>query len=172
MARYIRIYDNPKVETRGSIIGFSRGIAAGAYDPELIEWLEGRDYHVTTESEKQRSARLAASAPGIAETKTLFEQAFPGHVFPVTANPIPDFIIRTPAYPSAPGIPLPPNSVSAAHLLLEGPIRDDNLTDLGMCLSSLSSIYDGGLRKHLLIDNRGDTVIKPYDSSKIVASWS
>ena len=144
MARYIRLYESPTQEKQANILGFSSGIAYGARDPELHLWLEERGYTVTPESDEQRKAYIYLG--GLA--------------------------IRTTEYREAVGIALPEKTVSAGHLLIEPPIRDEDLRPLGEFLSQLASIDDGGLRQHLFVDNR-QIEAKPYDFNpdNLIAWW-
>lgn len=143
MARYARIYKNPK-NPQSNIIGFSGGLFPAAQDPELFSWLERRGYTVTPESPEQRNANFILG----------------------------DMMVRTEAYHDAPGIPLPERTVSAAHLMIEPPLKNDDLLPLGAFLSHLASIDDGGLRRHLLVDNR-DRPPEPYQSgpSNVIYRW-
>ena len=144
MARYIRLYESPSQEKKGNILGFSSGIAYGAVDPELHQWLSERGYTATPESEEQSKANLNLGG----------------------------FAIRTVQYHQATGIPLPENTVSAGHLLIEPPLKDEDLRPLGEFLSQLPSIDDGGFRMHALIDNRREEA-RPYDFSldSVVLRW-
>jgi hypothetical protein len=137
-----------------------------AYDPELVGWLEGRGYNVEGESPEQ----------------------YKEHVF---VDRIPDSILRalhfgendeansiTPRsnitlypkerYINVPGIAIPRESVSASHLQIEPHLQTQHFEPLGLCLSSLKAIWDGGLRKHYLIDNRA---IPAPDQSSIAYRW-
>lgn len=58
MARYIRLYRSPE-NVPGNILGFSSGIAHGAYDKELHQWFRKAGYLTTQESKAQRQAHLA-----------------------------------------------------------------------------------------------------------------
>ena len=144
MARYIRLYESPTQERQGNILGFSAGIVEGAHDPELHKWLEERGYTATPESDEQRKANLNLGG----------------------------FAIRTVEYHEAVGIPLPEKTVSAGHLFVEPPIKEDDLRPLGEFLSHLGSIDDGGLRQHLFIDNRRE---KPqahdFSPNNVIAWW-
>ncbi|HEY4963820.1 MAG TPA: hypothetical protein VIH90_03945 [Candidatus Saccharimonadales bacterium] len=144
MARYIRLYESPSLEKHGNILGFSGGIAEGARDPELHRWLEERGYTATPESEAQTNSILYLA--GLA--------------------------VRTVQYHQAEGIPLPERTVSAGHLLIEPPIRDEDLRPLGEFLGELESINDGGFRMHAFIDNRSeDAEAFDFSPDNLVLSW-
>lgn len=168
MARYIRLYNSPDHENPGSILGFSRGIADGAYDTFLHGWLKRRSYRPTEESAEQRQSHIVLRPmPKQIAQATLIHMAMhgvkPEYLFAKQTIP-------TQAYYTAPGIPLPPDTVSVSHLLIEPPLRDADLGPLGLCLSSLKSVYDAGLRKHYFVDSR----TKPpqqEDISNILYNW-
>jgi hypothetical protein len=144
MARYIRLYECPSQEKQGNILGFSSGIANGVRDSELHHWLSERGYTVTPESDEQTKANLNLGG----------------------------FVVRTAQYHEATGIPLPEKTVSAGHLLVEPPLKDEDLQPLGELLSHLDSIDDGGLRQHLFIDNRTEEP-QAYDfnPNNVIAWW-
>lgn len=145
MARYIRLYNSPSAERPGNILGFSSSIATAAHDPALHDWLEGRGYAVTTESLHQVVALRVVGG----------------------------FVLRTLEYHQAPGIPIPEDTVSASHLFVEPPLKQEDLEDLGLQLSLLGAVNDHGMRRHYFVDNR-DTNPEPHSThaGKIIACWS
>jgi hypothetical protein len=144
MARFVRLYNSPDTERVGTVIGFSAGITKGARDPFLHKWLHNRGYSVTPESPEQLARQLALGS----------------------------FIMITPEYAEVSGVPIPDETVSAGHLLVEPSLKDEDLEPLGFCLSSLESLYDRGLRRHVLVDNRVETPT-PYEAApiNIIYAW-
>lgn len=142
MARFIRLYDSPG-ETPGDVLGFSSGIASAAYDPTLHRWLANRDYTVTAESEQQKKACIILGG----------------------------MTIRTSNYFEVDGIPIPPETVSSGHLLVEPPLSNSDIGDLGRLLPTLPAIDDGGLRQHYFINSRSSTQTPSVGHGDVLASW-
>ena len=169
MARYVRLYNSPNPERPGSIVGFSRSIYQGAFDDFLKKWLENRGYTVTQESPEQQACRGSlggSSNEGLATdiARILGIDVRGKSLFPESA-------LTTKGYATAPGIPLPEQTVSSSHLLIEPPLKDEDLEPLGLCLSSLESLYDEGMRKHCFIDNRTVEPEEPTRQSQILYAW-
>lgn len=168
MARYIRLYDTPEHANPGSIIGFSLSLTGAAYDATLHNWLRDRDYTVTEESDAQKMAHTVLPKAGDALAGLMLQKMGIKNVKPSSLDvtrAVPDD-----DYYTAPGIPLPPETVSAAHLLVEPPLRDEDLQPLGLCLNSLAAMQDDGLRRHFFVDSRG-TVPAAYSGDTIIHAW-
>lgn len=168
MARYIRLYRSPE-NVPGNILGFSSGIAHGAYDKELHQWFRKAGYLTTQESKAQRQAHLALqrTADSIIhkQLKTGIQNAYRG------TNREYESLIPTESYYSVVGIPIPIGTVSSTHLHISPEISPTDISHLALCLSSLKTIWDGGLRQHYLVDNRETPAQGENSNGKILAAW-
>lgn len=137
--RAVRIYESPG-EKRADIIGFSGGIADAARDQDLYEWLRYKGYQITPESIEQQQANLVVS--GIE--------------------------MRTTRYHEAKGIPIPDETVSSSHLLVEPPLTNEHLRELGKLLPDLDAIRAHRDVPHqLIMTRRGDE-----EQERVIARWS
>ncbi|HPR09936.1 MAG TPA: hypothetical protein PLT04_05225 [Candidatus Saccharibacteria bacterium] len=168
MARYIRPYDIPEHANSASILGFSLSVTEAAYDPTLHDWLKERNYTVVQESDAQKTAHIVLPKMGALLAGVLLEKMKLKGIRPSSLD-----VSRAAAnheYYTAPSIPLPPDSVSAAHLLVEPPLRNEDLQPLGLCLSSLAAVRDDGLRRHFFVDSRGQTPTA-YSRDEVIYAW-
>lgn len=83
------------------------------------------------------------------------------------------YVVPTPEYYDAPGIPIPEETVSVTHLLVEPPLKNEDVGVVADCLRSLESVYDAGLRQHYFIDNR-EAMPKAENAEQgsIIAFWN
>ncbi|MCA9318227.1 hypothetical protein KDA06_01140 [Candidatus Saccharibacteria bacterium] len=168
MARYIRLYNTPEQTSPGSILGFSLSLTEAAYDPFLHDWLNGRGYTVTEESDAQKAEHTMLPKIGDTVTRCILQTIGVPDIRPSSLDV--NRAVPNAGYFTAPGIPLPDDTVSASHLLIEPPLRDEDLQPLGLCLSSLAAVDDQGLRKHFFVDSR-DTTPKAYSRDEVIYAW-
>lgn len=144
-------------------------MAEGAHDRHLHMWLENRGYTVTHESEEQRKGLISLPKIPLDTARTALQAMGLGYVdpkhFAVTHT------IPSASYYTAPGIPLPDDTVSVSHMLIEPPLKEEDLQPLGLCLSSLGTLYDGGLRKHFFVDSRVSSPT-PEDKTNVIYAWN
>jgi hypothetical protein len=142
MTRHIRLYDSPAEEKPGNVLGFSCGLAHVAEHPAVANWLIEKGYTVTPESAEQKRSKIKAL----------------GGLTLVTA-----------ACRQADGIPLPGNTASIAHVLIEPPLQDGDVADLGAFFSSLAALRIGE-NPTFFLDNRQ---IEPnsIELTNVVATW-